>query len=136
MVVARIALSLAGRRFATLEVVRTANTVYWPVLRIAYPDGRYTEVELFPGLQGVFVGTTLFDVFVSKDGRQMRITRVSGKVAMSLREYSIVTLSTHPEYLASVYAPSMYMARIAARHIARNTMYSCYGQDRYDVIEG
>jgi hypothetical protein len=84
MVVALIALSLAGRRFATLEVVRKENTVYWPVLRVKYPDGRYTEIELFPGLQGVYVGTTLFDVTVSKDGKDIRIKRVSGKVAMSL----------------------------------------------------
>lgn len=69
-----------SRTFAAMYILRGSTG---PVLRVEYAGCRVVDVPLFRGLQGVYVGTTLFDVRVSADGRSVRITRVSGNVKLS-----------------------------------------------------
>lgn len=82
MVVAQVELFTAsGRGFAVLRIVKTATGA---VVRVLYPDGRTIESPLYRGVNGVYVGTTLFDVIVSQNGRNVRILRVFGTVRMGL----------------------------------------------------
>lgn len=63
--------------FANVRVGRKAGQA---ILRIAYTSGNTVDVPLYDGWQGVMVGTTLFDVQLTKDGT--RIKRASGPIRM------------------------------------------------------
>ena len=80
MVVAQVELFSAGREFAVLRVVKTADG---PVVRVLYHgNGRTIESKLHVGVNGLYVGTTLFDIIVPQGGYSVRIRRVSGSIRM------------------------------------------------------
>ncbi len=63
--------------FATVRVGRRAGQA---ILRIAYTSGNIVDVPLYDGWQGVTIGTTLFDVQLTKDG--IRIKKASGPIRL------------------------------------------------------
>ncbi len=65
----------AHRLFASVKVGKTADRT---ILRIVYTDGKVVDIDLFDGWQGVMIGTSVFDVQVTKYG--VRIKRASGSI--------------------------------------------------------